>query len=339
MARTTKAVIKRDQENAEKAAERARLVEPEVEPSAQNRAVPEQRDTWLRLQRGNPILNPWMSPPFLVEMWSAASDIDVPLLDRLPSGNEIAELRRACGLSTEQVAERAQVTPEMWTLFENGDDSVLEHVNRGELLRFVSALNACVIAGGPPSPAPQEAVPERQPMTVVGAELLADVERELGERCPLDHAPLDNKVSERVARGEVPSPTLTDWPSEREAAELVLSFPGLANRRRSVSWTSSSLLADLVERDDLSEAVYVVRDEMGVGKAGILRVLGTMAAINQRYPERLVALAEAREAVEKWRKNAETATARARAAATQASALLAKAEAEAAANALAEVGA
>lgn len=261
MARPT-AAQKKAEHNAELAAERASIVDrgaPEVVEEVDD--LPAAKETWRRLQKQNSILNPWMSPTFLVEMWSQASDIEVPLLAALPSGAEIGELRKACGLSVAQLAERAAVTEEMWTAFEHGDGTVLEHVNANSLLRFVSALDACVIAGGPPSPAPSEPAPERQPMTVVGAELLADVAREAGDRFPLSHVVIDDRLSRRIAEGEIPSPTATAFPSERQMVEIVRGFPGLANRRRTVAWTSSSLLQDLVEREP-TDAEFIPRDEL-----------------------------------------------------------------------------
>jgi len=324
MARATATDRKADK-NAELAAERAAIVEKDIPEVAEEVKPLRANETWRRLQKNNPMLNPWMSPAFLVDMWSQASDIEIPLLEALPGGSEIAELRKACGLSIEAVAERACVTADMWEAFEYGDDSVLDHININQALRFVSALDACVIAGGPPSPAPAEPVPERKPMTIVGAELLSEVAREAGDRFPLSHVILDDRMSRRIAQGEIPSPTAASFPTEKEMVEILLAFPGLANRLRPVVWTNSSLLQDLLDREP-TDAEYIPRDELGVGRAGLLRVIGTAKAILDADPDRIQAIAEAREAFDKRRQEQEATSARARSAAAQAALLLAQAK-------------
>lgn len=329
---------KRSARNADLAAERAKVSENERAPEAaeDGPAAPGAAETWLALQKGNPSFNPWLSPTFLVETWSLASDLEVPLLPALPEPARVRKLREACGLTVEAVAERAAVTPEMWSAYEYGNTTVLGHVNVNQLLKFCSVMAVCVAAGGPPVPAPTPVPEERRPMTLVAAELLAEVAREAGDRLGVAHAVIDDWTSTRIARGEIPSPTLTDWPSEKEAARLVSAFPALANRRRSVAWTHTGPLADLLERDDLTDQPFQPRDELGVGKAGMLRVLGTMAAIIAADPDRVATVEAEKQAREQRQQDEQAAAVKARAAVAQASLLLAQAEDEAAQAALAE---
>lgn len=325
---------KRSARNADLASERAKVIEHDQEPEAVETVdiAPGAAATWLRLQKGNPALNPWMSPVFVNEMWSQASDIEVPLLPGgIPEPSEIRRLREGCGLSVEQVGNQAQVGPDLWTAFEHGDTSVLHYVNANQLHRFVSAMAICVAAGGPPVPAAPEPVPEREPMRVVGAELLADLAREAGDRFGLAHVVLDEWLSVRIARGEVASPTLTDWPSEKEARKLIAAFPGLATRRRTVPWTSSSLLVDFMEQEEFTDQPFQARDELGVGKAGLLRVMGCMAAIVAADPDRVAAIDAEEHAADKRRQEQDAAALKARAAVAQANAIVAQAEAEKAA--------
>jgi hypothetical protein len=330
---------KRSDRNADLAAKRADVAVDEQEPVAVESVdvAPGASATWLRWQKGNPVSNPFGSPVFLADAWSLASDLDVPLLPSLPRPERVRELREGCRLAVERVAERACVTPEMWSAYEYGDEWVLQHVNEGQLLKFVSTMSICVAAGGPPDPGEPDPVPARPPMRVVGAELLDDLAREAGDRFPLSHVVQDDRLSVAIARGEVPSPTLTDWPSEKEAAALVAAFPGLANRLQSVAWTHGSLLVDLIERTDLTDQPFQPRDELGVGKADMLRVLGAMAAIVQADPERVAAIEAKRAERHEQHEEREAAAARARAAVAQAALILAQAESDAATAALAEV--
>lgn len=332
------AVQKKADRNAELAAERAALLENDaVTVDDSPSADPSAHDVWLSWQKGNPQLNPFLSPQFLVDAWCLASedDVPVPLLPAIPVPAVIASMREACRLSVERVAELAQVSAEQWVLLEHGDTSVLDFIDANRLLRFCSVMAVCVAAGGPPDLGEPEPLPKRPPLTVVGAELLPELERAAEERrVPLAHVPVDDVLSAQIARGELPSPTLTDWPSETEAAKLIAAFPGLANRRRPCVWTNGSVLADFIEQEDHSEAPFIPRDELGVGKPGLLRVLGTMAAIVQSDPQRVEAIAYARQKAQDERREREAASTRARQNAAQAALLVAQAEYEGAKEAV-----
>lgn len=319
---------KREDRNADLAAERAKVVcEDQNVTEPEKVAAPRAAATWLRLQKGNPDLNPWLSPTFLVDAWSLASDdVEVPLLPNLPTPQELGKWRRICGLSVTAVAERAQVGPELWAEFEAGNEQVRQHLNESQLLKFASVRAVCVQAGGPPVPEEQAAPAPREPMRVVGAELLEDLAKEV-DRFPLHHVIVDDHYSVRIARGEIPSPTATAFPSEKEMIEICRSFPGLASRVRSVRWTNSSLLQDLVEGEP-GDAPYVPRDELGVGRAGLLRIIGTAKALIDADPERVAAIQAEREAADQRRQEQEAAAIKARAAVAQASLLLAQREAD-----------
>ena len=162
-------------------------------------------------------------------------------------------------------------------------------------------------------------------MRVVGAELLEALAREVGDRFPLSHGVIDDNISVRIARGEIPSPTATAFPSEKEMADICRAFSGLANRVRSVRWTNSSLLQDLVEGEP-SDAEYVPRDELGVGRAGLLRIIGTAKAIIDSDPSRIEAINAQREAADQRRQDQEAAAVAAKVAVAKASLALAQAE-------------
>lgn len=335
MARAGQSVrAKREDRAADLAHERAVVTDDSHEVTEPETAPVAGTSTWLRLQRGNPSYNPWVSPRFLVDAWSLASDdVEVPLLHVLPAPDELARMRVTCGLSVEAVAERASVSADAWAAFEAGDETVRRHVNELQLLKFASVMAACVAAGGPPVPVAPGPRPERPPMKVVGAELLEELAREIGDRFPLHHVIVDDASSVRIVRGELPSPTATSYPSEKEMAEICLAIPGLANRIRSVRWTNSSLLQDLVDGEP-TDAEYVPRDELGVGKSGLLRIIGCARAIVDSDPDRVTAIKAASEAAAQRRQDQEAAALKARAAVAQANAIIAKVEADKAAAAV-----
>jgi transcriptional regulator with XRE-family HTH domain len=332
---------RRSTRNADLAAERATKVTDKEREPVSAVGAPAALATWRSWQKENPVLNPWSGEAFLAETWSLASHVEVPLLPGgIPDASDIRRLREACGLSVERVAERAQVTPEMWSAFEHGDDSVLHHINANALLRFCSAMSVCVAAGGPPAPAePGPAASPPPPLHLIGAELLDQLRDEIGDRCPPSHVLLDHNLSTRIARGELPAPMASRFPTEKEMVDILRAFPGLANRSgRSVPWTNAGALATLMELEtnpsDVAE--YVPRDDLGVGRSGLLRIIGTALAIIDAEPERVAAIKAERVAAEKRRKDQEAAAVRARAAAAQASLLLAQQEADRAAAALTE---
>lgn len=82
-------------------------------------------------------------------------------------------------------------------------------------------------------------------MRVVGAELLDDLAREVGDRFPLSHVVIDDSVSTRIVKGQLPSPTATSFPSGREMADIHASSAAVApeplGRRSSTGQPSGSL--------------------------------------------------------------------------------------------------
>lgn len=216
---------KREDRAADLAHERAKVTDDGTDVTEPETAPVAGPSTWLRLQHGNPTNNPWISPRFLVDAWSLASDdVEVPLLHVLPAPDELARMRVTCGLSVEAVAERAQVSADMWAAFEAGDETVRRHLNELQLLKFASVMAACVQAGGPPAPVAPGPRQERPPMKVVGAELLDELAKEVGDRFQLSHVIIDDLWSQRIVNGEAPSPTATSYPTEREMVEISMPF-------------------------------------------------------------------------------------------------------------------